>query len=59
MPAIPPLNLNTHSSADGKQQSAFDNSGFSVSIGKGGGVPGWLVAALVIGAVLWVKHGKA
>jgi hypothetical protein len=60
---IPPLNLNLNqaSSADGRSQSAFDSSGWNVSIGgKGNGTPaGWIVAALAIGAVLWIARKKA
>lgn len=52
LPPIPPLNFQSSSGADGKLQTGFDASGFNVTYG-GGGVPGWAIAALVIGAVWW------
>jgi hypothetical protein len=58
LPAIPPLNFQSSSGAQGDQRSAFDASGFSVQYG-GGGVPGWAIAALVVGAVWWlIKHHR-
>jgi len=47
------FDFKSSSSADGRSQSAFDNSGFNVSFGKGG-VPGWVYAALVVGALWWI-----
>lgn len=59
--AIPPLNFQSSSSASGYAQNAFDNSGMVVNYGGGvsTGMPGWALAALAVGAVLWLAKRKA
>lgn len=57
---LPPLNLSLPSSAnaDGQLGVGYDNSGFVVNIGGGvasAGLSPWLLAALAVGAVLWLR----
>lgn len=53
------------SAATGTSNSGFDNSGFVVNFGNGnstakdaGGIPTWVLAAVAIGAVLWLTRKR-
>lgn len=65
LPSIP--SLTQSSSADGRVNAAFDNSGFTVvqrgaastGTGAGNAVPSWLLPALVVLGLLIVRKGRA
>lgn len=52
------VKVDNTSAADGRQWNSFDNSGFVVN--QGSGIPGWVIAALAVGALWWMvkKHGR-
>lgn len=53
------LETSSSSSASGQSRSGFDNSGFTVNIGKGslttGAMPSWVVIAGVV-VVVWLLY---
>lgn len=59
---LPPLNFQSSSAADGRSQSAFDNSGFVVNyrgaLSTGPGWLGLLAVAAVIGGALWLARRR-
>jgi hypothetical protein len=53
---LPPLSFQSSSAADGRQQASANSGDWTVNIG--GGVPGWVWAALAVGALWWIAKKR-